>query len=267
MAKDNSDVMPKGKGSDTDSRRSFFKFLGIGASAAVVAPNVKAAVEVPKTAEGAAVLERFNAARESSYEGFLSYCMDVQDGVIYDRIRFKAGMTVPRLLNFFQTPMGQQCPYTGEMKTLLHTSMHGYGMLNAPNQMLVQRVLFAVHPSADPYDLEQLSANYLWELRLMQKTMHRAPVLLNPPALSKLSGIVNTEAPSKGWGSSVPTADPIPPNVLASAHQNRITGGLMIPALAFFVVQFDNPLGSCPTLRSDLDLLVGLQGAEARGVQ
>src|SRR5271166_6392495 len=116
-------------------RRDFFKWFGVGVGAA---PAVKAVVTMPD-----ATPEQF-----PGYKQLNSAFMDVQDGLLYDRIRFEAGQQLPHRIEYFITPVGQRCPYSGVVKTLRHTNLWAPGALHAPNCFLAQRALFAVHPSA-----------------------------------------------------------------------------------------------------------------------
>lgn len=257
--KDNADIMPQKKGSG-GSRRSFFKFIGLGGAVAV-APTVKA-VEVLPEHESEKFAGGF-ATRPVDFGGMLSRMVDVQDATAYDRVRLKAGR-VPMRLFFFQTPVGQTCPYSGLVKTWTDTSMCSSGCLSAPYELLVHRVLFAVHPSADQRDLDQLTAVCSWEFQLLQKIMHRGTLLLNAPARVELTEMVNPEETRPDSHDTRLTLG-LPDEVRASAHTSRTTGGVLIPSMAYFAVKIE--CAQDVHLYSDLDLLIGLQGLECWAVQ
>lgn len=240
-------------------RRGFLGMLGLGA--AVASPNVKQSEPLPATP----------AAVETFAGGYLKHLkqpaavdnwgwFDVRDGILYDRVRFEAGQSLPSHLRLFQAPLGQPCPYTHRVKTLLDTNMHNAGQLCAPNEFLARDVIFAAHPSVSQSDLEILSAGAYWELWLLQKRMASGPMLLNGPARAELSDIVDDAGKPR---------PELPAEVNATAYHQPVTGGLLIPTQAYFALDIHFP--DYPrTLSLDgrgLDLLVGFVGLDARGVQ
>jgi hypothetical protein len=241
------------------SRRNFFKQLVLGAS---VAPAVKSVAVLPDHQS-----EKFAAgfATRPLTVDYLSKLVNVHDATAYDRIRLKAGTRVPLRLRFFQTPLGQSCPYSNEVKTACDTSMFQAGQLCAPWELLAHRILFAVHPSADERDLSALNWASSWEFKLGFKIIHRGPVLLNTPARAELAAIVEPEETRAEAHSTRLTREKLPESVLASAHTNALTVGIYVPSVCWFGVDIETP--GDVILHADLDLLIGLQGLESVGVQ
>lgn len=244
------------------NRRGFFGFLGLGAAAAA-SPNVKQTEALPLSKN----------ATETFAGGYLKYPVDwsaalrpamwdVRDGMLYDRIRFEAGASLPSTFRFFCTPVGSPCPYTNVLKTFRHTNLFSHGYLEPPRYFLARDLIFAVHPSAAEIDLDLFSAEAYWEFRLSQKVIAGGPMLLNGPARAGLRDIVTEEGRPK---------DPLPAAVEAAAYHQPVTGGTLIPGQCNFGVQISFPNWAALTLPSaggrGVDLLVGFRGLDARGVQ
>jgi hypothetical protein len=252
-------------------RRAFFKWFGVGVGAA---PAVRAVVTMPDAP--VVNLPSWESPHVPKPHRFIDgqlvpYRWDVQDGLLYDRIRFKAGQTIPHYIDLFCTPIGQVCPYTGVTKTYRHTNMYQPGMLYAPNQFLAQRALFAVHPSALQADIDAMSDAAVWEFWLSQKVMWRGPMLLHGPGKGGLRDVVKNYA--TGPAHLTATAqNPLPDEVIDAAHHARLTGGVFIPSQCSFHAVIQTPdLQMTLTPASEggtgLDLLIAFQGADARGVQ
>jgi hypothetical protein len=239
-------------------RRSFFRSLG---AAATLAPAVKLAATLPDVNP-----EKFAVGNRPPFQmaaGWRAPTLDVRDGVLYDRIRFKAGSRLPAHVRFFCCPIGQTCYYSGALKTERHTNMQSAGQLNAPSEFLAYRVLFAVHPSASQADIDAVSSECFWAFQLLQKWVMSGPMLLNGPARAGLRDVVTRDG--------LPV-DPLPGEVLATAHNNTLDHGLYIPSLYSFCLKIETPenqvvLASAVEGGRGLDLLVALHGVHAWGVQ
>jgi hypothetical protein len=228
--------------------------LGAGA---VAAPAVKAVVELPDHRP-----EKFTGT------GFpIPNLMDVGDGLLYDRIRIGPGRKIPHIMNFFCTPLGQICPYALQdglqvLKTYRHTNMMMAAQLPPPTEFLAQRILFAVHPSAHQADIDSITGASAWEFQLCNKTMARAPMLMNGPAHAGLRDIVRHDGTA---------ATPMPQGVMAAAHHSPIARGFFIPSLVYFAVRVETLDEVCLMSAADggrgLDILIAFQGARAWGVQ
>lgn len=188
---------------------------------------------------------------------------DVRDGLLYDRIRLEPGARLPIRMNFFQTPVGQPCPYSGwRHKTFRQTNMYSAGQLNAPCEFLAQRILFAVHPSVSETDLDLVSSEYSWEFQLLQKILARGPMLLNGPARAGLRDVVKPDGRAR---------NPLPDGVLDTAQNFRI-GAVHIPSLCYFTVEMETDrsdlfLQTAAQGGRGLDLLIAFQGGYAHPVQ
>jgi hypothetical protein len=249
------------------SRRSFFKWLGVGVGAA---PAVKAVTTMPDqpTINGqpfaGGALDSVKRASPA-----WPHWYNVVDGLLYDRIRFAPGQRIPNIVHYFQTPVGQICPYSNVLKTYRHTNMYQYGQLAAPREFFAQRVLFAVHPSLNETDFEVLSAASVWEFQLMNKIYARAPMLMHGPARAGLRDVVGFFGKDDKASKAV---EPLADEVVNAAHHSPLTGGMLIPTLAYFdflLYTEDDGVTLLPAKAGGkgLDLLIAFQGADARGVQ
>src|SRR5258707_740098 len=166
------------------NRRGFLGFLGLGTGAA----SVKQSVTLPSERDavekfaGGALMEPARPELRKGRQQLLGRWYDIQDGILYDRIRFAPGATLRAELQYFTTPLGGTCPYTYVTKTYRHTNMTQAAMLAAPREFLVRRIVFAVHPSASIADVSLISSGAYWEFQLMEKNMARGPMMLNGPA-------------------------------------------------------------------------------------
>lgn len=239
-------------------RRSFMRAVSAGA---VSAPTVKSVVSLPDRAE--------TLGKTPGWTNQLaSNMMDVQDAVIYDRIRFRPGQRIPQCMRLFCVPVGQVCSYTAVVKTLRHTNMYQCGQLEAPRELLVQRILFAVHPSAHQSDIDAVSSACTWAFWLMQKRMRQGPMLLNGPARAGLRSLIASHGSRTELGKVAELSN----EVLEAAHHSPLTTGVYIPSLccfSFTIETQDSRVDLLPASEggTGLDLLIGFQGADARGVQ
>lgn len=251
-------------------RRGFLGFLGL---AGVAAPTVKQTFTLPDTPVDMRYRSyRYRGPFDPPIPGVPDHSnyYDVQDGVLYDRVRFEPGATLPIAIEYFLNPVGSPCPYSGvRWKTYKHTNMHMHGQLPAPTEFLARSIMFAAHPSVAEADLQAISAEGEWEFRLMNKIMSRGPMLLNGPARASLRDVV------------IPQPDPykhaklnpnIPAEVIDTARHNRIIGGTHILCQMTFGVSLrfsTQPVKLLPAKDGGrgIDLLVGFEGLDARGVQ
>jgi hypothetical protein len=251
-------------------RRSFFKWFGVGVGAA---PAVRSVVTMPDAPvvnrTGQIGLESIRFI-DGHFDPYRRNLWDVQDGLLYDRIRFKAGQTIPHYIDLFCTPIGQACPYTGVTKTHRHTNMYQPGMLYAPNQFLAQRALFAVHSSALQADIDAMSGAAFWEFWLVHKVMWRGPMLLQGPGKGGLRDVVKQYATGPAHPIAI-AQNPLPDEVMDAAHHARLTGGVFIPPQCPFRAVIQTPdlqvtLTPASEGGTGLDLLIAFQGADARAV-
>jgi hypothetical protein len=146
--------------------------------------------------------------------------------------------------------------------------MYSAGSMEAPREILVQRILFAVHPSAHQSDIEVVSSACTWDFWLMQKRMRQGPMLLNGPARAGLRSVIASHGSPTELGKVAQLSD----EVLATAHHSPLTTGVYIPSLccfSFTIETQDSRVDLLPASEggTGLDLLIAFQGADARGVQ
>ncbi len=246
------------------NRRGFLGFLGLSGAAA----SVKQSVTLPDTPDA---VEKFAAGAlmqpapvelRAGRQQSMGYWYDIQDGILYDRIRFAPGATLPAEIRYFLTPVGRDCPYTNVVKTHRHTNMYSHGSLEAPREFLARRIIFAVHPSASTEDVSLISSEAYWEFMLLNKNMARGPMLLNGPARAGLRDIVGIDGKPK---------DPLPDEVLATSRDHATLGSTLIPTQAYFEFRVMTPdrvtLQAASAGGRGLDLLIGFVGLDARAVQ
>ncbi len=256
-------------------RRDFFKWLGVGVGAAPAVRAVADMPDAPVVETGLGPRQFADGQLNAPSHDFSTYlrriAWSVVDGLLYDRIRFQPGQKLPNVIRLFQVPVGQLCTYTNVLKTFRHTNMYTAGQLSAPRQFFAQRVLFAVHPSANDADVSAVSELGVWEFQLMCKVFGRAPMLMHGPARAGLREVV-AKFPKGDTEPEALAVNPLPAEVNATAHNSVLTGGTFIPSLAWFELRLsfeDQAVTLLPSSEGGrgLDLLIAFQGADARGVQ
>lgn len=108
----------------------------------------------------------------------LGNIVDQRRDSLYDRVRLKAGASLPSTITCFQVPIG--CPDqfdSSHVKTHADTNMYSGGQLEPPYDIIVRRFLFLFQPSVSEPDRNAVLANYHWEFRILEKIMARQPVL------------------------------------------------------------------------------------------
>jgi hypothetical protein len=110
-------------------------------------------------------------------EKLLSSMVDRRREALYDRLRLKAGETVPHLLHFFITPVGSVCPYSLQIKTFADTNMLSPGYLSPPHDMVVERIGLIFQPSTSEEDRQAVLRSFYVEWIALQKVLIRVPAL------------------------------------------------------------------------------------------
>ena len=243
------------------NRRSFFGMLG---AAGAMAPAVKAAVKLPEVDSEKFPLpsapELPAVAPGGKSYAWLGHIFDVRNSVLFDRVRFEPGRRLPNQIQFFQTRLGEVCPYSNQLKFPRDTNMYQGGQLPAPHEFLARRLLFAVAPGTHQADIDSVSAACSWQFQLLCKIMGHGPMLLNGP----VAGEVVTAG-----GVAL---DPLPADVRAAGYDCSVGGGIYLPSLVHFcfIVSVDIPdLILLPAAEGGrgLDLLIGLEGFRTLPVQ
>jgi len=153
------------------SKRDFLKMLGIsGAVTGALARRDHGSMGAPpKVSEPA-----LTPAPEPHSLPDDSYWYDAVDDIIYDRVVFQPGATLPDYLRFFSAPVGMTCPHTGIVKTGAHTNMDMCQCLPAPSSFWVRRIHVGIDPSTAPADVKA-AREFSWNLWLGQKKYAGGP--------------------------------------------------------------------------------------------
>src|SRR5208282_807456 len=93
----------------------------------------------------------------------------------YDRIRFPFAEPPISGLDFFRTPIGQRCPYSGIRKSFADTNMSASSMFIAPHDLIVKRIGFILVSEEFQGQLNE-KANFSFSI--LDKTFREAPLLM-----------------------------------------------------------------------------------------
>ena len=238
------------------SKRDFLRMLGGGtaataalaASGAEIEPYQPVKLTEKHVSNRTPVIEPVPHASPGFYSTANFY--DVVDRILFDRIHFQNGFTIPANFRMFSHPIGELCPYSCLHKTHVHTNMHMSGCLSAPSLFWVRRIHLTVDPDSDPEALRAFR-EYAWSFWLGQKRYH--------------DGTVTLDAQLHKWVEFTP-------NMVAPARESlelHASNGLFIPAMMHFGVEFQSDQARTIPLSSlyGLDFTFALEGVEARGVQ
>lgn len=153
------------------SKRDFLKMLGIsGAVSGALARRDHGSMGAPPKVSAPAL----TPAPEPRSLPDDSYWYDAVDDIIYDRVVFQPGATLPDYLRFFSAPVGMTCPHTGIVKTHSHTNMDICCSLAAPSSFWVRRIHVGIDPDAAPADINA-AREFSWGLWLGQKKYAGGP--------------------------------------------------------------------------------------------
>jgi hypothetical protein len=135
------------------SKRDFLKSLGFGAAGTALATAARPLPAEPGLMDNPVIARPpVTNAHGSQYE-YLNY-LEAVDAILYDRVSFRPGETLPGFMRLFMTPCGTTCPYTGAVKLYSRTNMDLASTLPAPSSFWVKRIHIAVNPDIAPADLK-----------------------------------------------------------------------------------------------------------------
>lgn len=156
--------------------------------------------------------------------------------------------------------MGSIDPWAGRPRSYVDTNMVVGGMLPAPHDYLVNGVILLFQPACDPSDVEHFVKSFMWELRLLERTVLRAPGLA-----SAVGGVPEAVLLEFGKGSWLNENSNAPAD-LRPLNQSRIGWKLeypvYIPPMYFFGIQFFGQSFKPRALMDFYVLLCGLRRQE-----
>jgi len=168
------------------NRRDAFRSIAGVTALTLVAEN---AIAEPSQAD----IDRVNkTVAESPWAGKLSpNYLNVISHADYDLLHVPAGHTVPERAYMFSQPIGSllpgSCPNCGSdrmvtraYKTLLDTNMYRGNQFPAPEARAIQRIVFLFSPTMDEVDRNRMISKSVWEFRLSDKVVGRAPLAWSP---------------------------------------------------------------------------------------
>ena len=110
----------------------------------------------------------------------IAHMTDRRRDSLYDRVHLKAGTMLPHVITCFQVPVGRYDDFDrSHIRTYVDTNMHQSGMLPAPHDMLVRRVLHLFQPSCSEAARNAFLAAYQWDFRIMERSFNRGPALVS----------------------------------------------------------------------------------------
>jgi hypothetical protein len=135
--------------------------------------------------------------------------VDRRKTYVYDTLKLAPGTTVSNTpYRFFQTPIGQQDPYNGNVaKTELETNMRSTGMFNPPYDMIINNLGFLFLAGNRVFDIEQIVNLGWFEFKILEKTMWMGHLWRHPPGAG-LTGF-STRTTEAVWNNGNPAPDKV----------------------------------------------------------
>ena len=134
----------------------------------------------------------------------IAQMVDRRKKYFYDMLKLAPGATVSNTpYQFFQTPIGQQDPYNGNIaKTMLETNMRSAGMFNPPYDLIINNLGFKFQDGVRLYDMKLLCLMGWFEFKILEKTMWDGSMLRHPSGMGVLG--YSTQSSESAWNNGIP---------------------------------------------------------------